>query len=265
MRLPSLSLDGKVALVTGAGSGIGKATARLLAAAGARVALVGHTPDQLEETRRQIEASGGGALACVADVADPAAMDAALARVRETWSGLHIVVANAGVNGLWAPLEQITPEDWDHTLDTNLRGTFLTIRSALPCLKTNGGAIVVVSSVNGTRMFSNTGASAYAVSKAGQLALARMLALELAPFRIRVNTVCPGAIGTQIGDNTERRDLQNIGTPVEFPKGEIPLTHGSPGTAAQVADLILFLVGDASAHITGTEVYIDGAQSLLQG
>jgi Dehydrogenases with different specificities (related to short-chain alcohol dehydrogenases) len=265
MRLPSLSLQGKIALVTGAGSGIGRASAGLLAAAGARVALLGHTADEVEEGAREISAAGGEAIACVADVSDAAAMEAAVDRVRETWGGLHVVVANAGVNGLWAPLEEIAPEDWDRTIAINLRGTYLTVRAALPLLKRSGGSVVVVSSVNGTRMFSNTGATAYSVSKAGQVAFSRMVALELAPFHVRVNTVCPGAIHTRISDNTTQRDLEKIRVHVDFPEGRIPLTDGEPGSARQVAELVLFLAGDASAHITGTEVFIDGGQSLLQG
>ena len=265
MPVPSLSLAGKAALVTGAGSGIGKAAALLLAAAGARVAVLGHTADELEKTRREIAETGGEALALVADVADSEAVERSVARIGETWGRLDIVVANAGINGLWAPLEQITPDEWDRTLAINLRGTYLTVRAALPLLKRAGGSVVVVSSVNGTRMFSNTGATAYSVSKAGQVAFARMVALELAPFRVRINTVCPGAIRTRIDENTTQRGLDEIRVPVEFPEGEIPLTHGEPGAASQVAELILFLAGDASAHITGTEVFIDGGQSLLQG
>ena len=265
MPVPSLSLAGKAALVTGAGSGIGKAAALLLAAAGARVAVLGHTADELEKTRREIAEAGGEALALVADVADAEAVERSVARIGETWGHLDVVVANAGINGLWAPLEQITPDEWDRTLAINLRGTYLTVRAALPLLKRAGGSVVVVSSVNGTRMFSNTGATAYSVSKAGQVAFARMVALELAPFRVRINTVCPGAIHTRIDENTTQRGLEEIRVPVEFPEGEIPLTHGEPGAASQVAELILFLAGDASAHITGTEVFIDGGQSLLQG
>ncbi len=258
-------LKGKVALVTGAGSGIGKASALRLARAGARVALNSRTASEIEAVRDEIRAAGGEAMACAADVSDAEAMESLVGRVLQEWGRLDIVVANAGVNGLWAPLEEITPEEWDRTLDINLRGTYLTVRAALEPLKAHGGAVVIVSSVNGTRMFSNTGASAYATSKAAQLAFARMMALELAPARVRVNTVCPGAIETRIGENTRRQDLDKVRVPVEFPEGQIPLTDGEPGSSAQVAELVAFLVSDASAHITGAEVFIDGAQSLLQG
>jgi NAD(P)-dependent dehydrogenase (short-subunit alcohol dehydrogenase family) len=125
--------------------------------------------------------------------------------------------------------------------------------------------VIVTSSVNGTRMFSNTGATAYSCSKAGQVALTQMLALELAQYRIRVNVICPGMIETPIHEKTERRDLDKAKVPVEFPEGTIPLTDGEPGTAEQVAELVLFLASDRSSHITGTPIWIDGGQSLLQG
>jgi NAD(P)-dependent dehydrogenase (short-subunit alcohol dehydrogenase family) len=114
-------------------------------------------------------------------------------------------------------------------------------------------------------MFSNSGASAYSVSKAGQVAFAKMAAVELARDGIRVNVVCPGAIDTEIGENTGQRNTDRVRIKVDFPQGQIPLTGNTPGTAAQVADLICFLASDAASHITGTEVWIDGAQSLLAG
>ena len=114
-------------------------------------------------------------------------------------------------------------------------------------------------------MFRNAGASAYATTKAGQLAFGRMQALELAKHRIRVNTVCPGSIDTNIDENTIEPELEKVREPVEFLEGYIPLTHGKPGTAAQVAALIWFLSSDLAAPITGAEVYIDGAESLLLG
>ncbi len=260
-----MQLAGRVALVTGAGSGIGKGAALILAQEGAKVACLGRTESQLAEVADEIEQAGGQAVSLLADVSQPDQMEAAIRRAGDAWGRIDIVVANAGINGVWAPLEDLTPDEWDQTLDINLKGTFLTVKYALPYLKRQGGSVIVVASVNGTRMFSNTGATAYSCSKAGQLAFAKMTALELAPYKVRVNCICPGWIGTEIRDNTEMRGVEAARYPVEFPQGKVPLTRGRPGRIEQVAQLILFLAGDASNHITGTEMWIDGGQSLLQG
>jgi NAD(P)-dependent dehydrogenase (short-subunit alcohol dehydrogenase family) len=258
-------LDGKVALVTGAGSGIGKATALKLAAEGAAVVAMSRTRDEVEATAAEIEAAGGRAKAAVADVTDDAGMKALVAETLGHFGRLDIVVANAGINGVWAPIETLTPEEWDTTIAINLRGTYLTIHHAVPALEAaGGGAIVVVSSINGTRTFSTPGASAYSVTKAGQLALVQQLALELGRRKIRINAVCPGAIESRISDNTEKRDSDKTCIPVHFPEGDIPLTGGKSGKAEDVADVIAFLVSDAARHVTGSPVWIDGGQSLLR-
>jgi len=254
----------RVALVTGAGSGIGAATAALLAADGARIAALGRTERPLQQVVQQIEAAGGEAMPVVADVGGPAAMAAAVQQIVDRWGRLDIVVANAGSNGVWASLEDLAPEEWDATLRNNLTGTFLTVKYAVPLLKVNGGAVVVVSSVNGTRNFSNTGATAYSCAKAGQVAFAKMTALELARHRIRVNVICPGAINSNIHATTEGRDLDRLRFPVSYPEGWHPL-RGEYGEAEQVARLIGFLASDAADHITGTEMWIDGGESLLRG
>lgn len=192
-------------------------------------------------------------------------MQQAIQQTVDQWGRLDIVFANAGINGVWAPLEELEPDEWNKTINVNLTGTFLTVKYAVPYLKKQGGAVVITSSVNGTRIFSNTGATAYASTKAAQVAFAKMIALELAQDRIRVNVICPGAIETNIEESTEQRDLEEIREPVKFPEGSIPLTDGKPGSSEQVAQLVLFLVSDASSHITGTEMWIDGAESLLMG
>lgn len=258
-----MQLRDRVALVTGAGSGIGRATAVLMAKEGAKVAALGRTEDELEDAVREIEAGGGEAMAVVADISEPEEMERAVREVVGRWGGLDVVFANAGVNGVWAPIEELEVDEWRQTLDINLTGTFLTLKYAVPHLKRRGGGSVIVNaSVNGTRVFSNSGATAYASSKAGQVAMTKMLALELARDGVRVNVVCPGAIDTAIGENTERRDLDRIGVPQEFPEGPHPL-KGEPGTSQEVAQLVLFLASDASRHITGTEIWIDGGESLL--
>ena len=256
-------LDGKVALVTGAGSGIGRATAVLLARQGATVVALGHRQESADDVADEIRHDGGSVLPVAADVGDADAVRDVLARVEDELGRLDVVVANAGVNGVWAPLEELTPQEWTDTITTNLTGTFHTVRYAVPLLVRQGGAVVVVSSINGTRTFSNSGASAYATSKAGQVAFARMAAVELGPRGVRVNSVCPGAIDTEIDDNTEQRHTEGLGVPAEYPEGPIPLTGREPGVAAQVAAAIGYLVSDAASHVTGTEVFVDGGQSLV--
>ncbi len=192
-------------------------------------------------------------------------MARAIALVVERFGTLDIVVANAGINGVWAPIEEITPEEWDQTITVNLRGTYLTLHHAVPRLEAaGGGAVVIISSINGTRTFTTPGASAYSATKAAQVAMAQQLALELGPRGIRVNAVCPGAIESEINDNTEKRSTEKTEIPVNFPKGDIPITGGKPGKAEDVAEVVLFLVSDASRHITGTPVWIDGGQGLLR-
>ena len=262
---PPESLAGKVALITGGSSGIGKAAALRLAEAGVKVAVVGRTPDEVQQACREIAATGGEVLPLIADVSRTAAMTRAYDRLKRTWGRLDIVFANAGINGVWTSLAKLKPEEWDETIAINLRGTFLTVKLALPLLQRRGGSIIITSSVNGTRMFSNTGASAYATSKAGQVAFARMCALEFATHRIRVNTICPGAIATHIEHNTEIRGVTGLRLPVNFPKGKVPLTDGLPGSADQVAQLVMFLASAQADFITGTEIFIDGAESLLAG
>ncbi|WP_402468627.1 SDR family oxidoreductase [Isoptericola aurantiacus] len=258
-----MTLDGKVALVTGAGSGIGRATAVRLARDGATVVPLGHRQESADDVAQEIRRDGGTAVPVSANVEDAAMMRDVLARIDQELGRLDVVVANAGVNGVWAPLDELEPDEWSTTIDTNLTGTFHTVRYAVPLLVRQGGAVVVVASINGTRTFSNSGASAYATSKAGQVAFARMAAVELGPRGVRVNSVCPGAIDTEIDDNTEQRNTDGLGVRAEYPDGDIPLTGKDPGSAAQVADAIAFLVSDAASHVTGTEVFVDGGQSLI--
>lgn len=260
-----MQLAGKVALVTGAGSGIGEAAAQLLASSGAKVGVLGRTEAELEKTVAQIQGNQGEAMLVIADISQPEQMQQATQQIVDQWGRLDIVFANAGINGVWAPVEELAPEEWDKTLNINLKGTFLTVKYAVPHLKKQGGSVIITSSVNGTRIFSSTGATAYSCSKAAQVAFAKMVALELAKHRIRVNVICPGAIETDISDSTEQRHLEQIREPVEFPEGKIPLTDGKSGTSEQVAQLVLFLASDASSHISGTEIWIDGTESLLKG
>ena len=259
-----MEFAGKVALVTGAGSGIGKATAVRLGAGGASVVVISRTMDEIAETRDEIIKAGGKAIAIDADISDEAEMTKVIDATIRQFKRLDIVVANAGINGMWAPIDDLTPDEWDQTMTVNLRGTYMTLHLAVPHLKERGGSVIIVSSINGNRTFTSAGATAYAATKAAQVAMAQQLSLELGKHGIRVNAVCPGAIDTEIDDNTDKRNTKLAEIPVEWPEGDIPITGGEPGKSLDVADVIAFLASDAARHVTGVPIYVDGGQSLLR-
>jgi len=258
--------EGKVAVITGAGTGLGQAAALSLAGQGAKVVLSARRREKLEETLEKIKKNGGVGYIVEADVTKEEDVLELYKQTKEQFGKIDIVVVNAGMNGVWAPIEELTFEEFTQTVNINLNGSFLTMKHAVPHLKeSKGGSIIVVSSVNGTRMFSNTGATAYVATKAAQTAMAKLLAVELARDKIRVNIICPGRIDSEIHTvGTDARNLEKIRIPRDYPEGEIPLTGKEAGKASQVGDLVSFLAGDQSSHITGTEVWIDGGQSLIQ-
>ena len=260
-----MDLSGKVAFVTGGGSGIGRAACLRFAAAGAAVAVVDRRPEPAEATVAAIAAAGGQAVALPADVGDEEAIRGALAATVARFGRLDAVFANAGINGMRAPLDELTIEEWRATLDTNLTGTFLTLKQSIPHLRAGGGgAIVVTASLNGTEVFSAAGFAAYSTSKAGQVALAKMAAFELARWDIRVNVVLPGSIATNIEERTARRNLDRIPYAVAMPEHYPPL-YGRRGTPEEVAELVFFLCSDAARYITGAVVPVDGAVALVRG
>jgi NAD(P)-dependent dehydrogenase (short-subunit alcohol dehydrogenase family) len=248
-------LDGRVALVTGATSGIGRATALRFAAEGARVAVVGRDEGTLGEVVRQIEESGGASVALRGDVmVDEDArrvVDEAVARL----GGLDVLVNAAGIisNGT---VESTPLEDWDAMMNVNLRSVFHLMQLAVPHLEKRPGNIVNVSSVTGLRAF--PGVLAYCVSKAGVDQLTRCAALELAAKGVRVNAVNPGVVVTNIHRRGGMAD-EAYAAFLEHSKTTHPL--GRVGAAEEVAELILFLASDRAAWITGASHSIDGGRA----
>ncbi|CAM3936262.1 SDR family oxidoreductase [Alkalicoccus chagannorensis] len=258
------SLMGKHAVITGGGSGMGAAVAEQLASQGTKVSLLDIEGEEAEKTAAAIHEHEGEAAAYVCDTSDAEQVERVFQEAVSHFGTIDIVFANAGINGTVAPIEDLEAEEFAKTTSINLGGTFHTVKYAIPHMKEHGGSIILTSSVNGTRVFSNFGMSAYSSTKAGQVAFGKMAALELSNYRIRVNIICPGFIKTDIGSSTYPKEekLEKVEIPVEHPEGDQPL-KGDGGDPEEVADLVSFLASDASRHITGTEMYIDGGSSLL--
>jgi NAD(P)-dependent dehydrogenase (short-subunit alcohol dehydrogenase family) len=260
-----IMMKSAVAIVTGAGSGIGKAAALALANDAYKIGVLGHAEREIASVVAEIAAAGGEAISLLADISDEGQMSGAVQQLVAQFGRLDVVVANAGINGVWAPIDDLKLSEWNDTMAVNLTGTFLTIRATVPELKRSGGGfIVVVSSINGTRTFTTPGATAYTATKAGQVAMVQQLALELARHYIRINAVCPGEIETNIGANTSLRKEDETAIPVIWPEGQVPITGRRPGRSEDVADVIVFLASDKSRHIAGSPIWVDGGQGLLR-
>jgi len=250
-----VELNEKIALVTGASSGIGRATALKFASAGARVALIARDGEALQTVADEIKKNGGEAFAIAADVTREADAERAIAETVKRFGGLDALVNAAG--GLSSgTLEQTTFAAWDAMMNVNLRAVFHLMKLAIPQLEKGPGSIVNVSSVTGLRAF--PGVLAYCVSKAGVDQLTRCAALELAGKKIRVNAVNPGVVRTQVhrrGGMSEEAYAQFL----EHSRQTHPL--GRVGEAEEVAELILFLASDRAAWITGATYSIDGGRA----
>jgi NAD(P)-dependent dehydrogenase (short-subunit alcohol dehydrogenase family) len=243
-------------IVTGASSGIGRATALRFGRSGADVLAVGREEEKLREVVQAIKSSGGAAAACAADVTRPDSAHRIVRTAIEELGGITTVVNAAGIIGS-GTIESTSDEQWDELMAINVTAPFRLMRAAAPHLRESVGSIVNVSSVTGIRAF--PGVLAYCVSKSAVDQLTRCAALDLAPRRIRVNAVNPGVVVT----NLHRRG----GMPedaysafLERSRETHPL--GRPGDANEVADLIFFLASDAAAWITGETISVDGGRHL---
>lgn len=246
----------RVAVVTGGNRGIGRAIAVALGAAGFTVAVTARDPASLKETVADIEAGGGTALALTCDVRDEESV-AAMAEAAGGLGPVHTVVANAGIAGPTAPLHQIALADWRECVATDLDGVFLTFRAFAPALiAAREGSLIAVSSMTGKRPLH--GRTPYAAAKIGVIGLVRTLALELGPYGVRVNAVCPGAVaGPRIDDVIARqaaaRGISEAEALAAF-TGASPL--GRLVEAEEVAAACAYLASDAAASITGEDLNV---------
>jgi NAD(P)-dependent dehydrogenase (short-subunit alcohol dehydrogenase family) len=249
-------LAGRVAIVTGASSGIGRATALAVADAGAELLAVGRDEVALDELIVEIGRRGGRAEAFVADVTRPESPAQIVAVALERFGNLDILVNAAGIiDG--GTIETTTDEAWAKMMAVNVTAPFALMRAAVPHLADREGAIVNVSSVTGARAF--PGVLSYCVSKAALDHLTRCAALELAPKRVRVNAVQPGVVVTNLHRRSGMEERQYAAF-LERAKETHPL--GRPGDASEIADLILFLASPRAGWITGETIAIDGGRHL---
>lgn len=253
----------RVALVTGAAAGLGEGIVERLAADGWSVALLDIAPSVTATAARLAAPLDGGSarlLPLVADVADPAAMDDAVATVLEAFGRLDLVVANAGIGGPSDEVVDLDPGDWDRVLAVNLRGAFLTARAAARTMRAQhtAGCIVLLGSLFGQDPVA--GGAAYCASKAGVEALGRSLALELAPDGIRVNTVAPGNMATEMHWEELRYRASRSGRTFEdevaAARADVPL--GRHGTGADIAGAVAWLASDNASYVTGQTLSING-------
>ncbi len=250
------SMSGKVAIVTGAGSGMGSATAMLFARQGARVVVADIDRDAGVTTRDAILAEGGEATFVAADVAREAEVAAIVEVAEETYGGLHTIFNNAGIEQPFTPTDQVTEALFDQVIGVNLKGTFFGCKHAIPALlRAGGGTIVNNSSVSA---FANVGGNAtYAASKGAVMSLTRVLAIEYADRNIRVNAICPGVIDTGMN----RRNLERAEDKETVRERWMSVTPlGRMGTPEEIANTVLYLASDQSSFTTGIGLLIDGGR-----
>jgi meso-butanediol dehydrogenase / (S,S)-butanediol dehydrogenase / diacetyl reductase len=247
-------LAGKTALITGAGTGIGRAIALAMAREGARIALAARRREPLESVAAEIVAAGGASLAVECDVTNRASVEAALANAVKRFGTVNVVVNNAGV-AVVADAEKTSDDDWARILDVNLTGTFLMSRAALPELrKAGGGAIVNIGSVLG--LVARKDRAAYCAAKGGVTLLTKAMALDHAHEKIRVNCICPSIVETPLGAASLAGSSSDPDEARRIRAREIPL--GRLGKPEDVAELAVYLASDESSWVTGAAWPIDG-------
>jgi NAD(P)-dependent dehydrogenase (short-subunit alcohol dehydrogenase family) len=247
-------LEGKVALITGGGNGIGRVTAQLFAKEGASVVITDKIEAAAHETARLLTQAGGKAIALTVDVTNAAEMEASVRQAVETFGKLNILINNAGLGSPTASIPNLSVEDWDLTMNVNVKGVFFGLKYAIPAIiAAGGGSIVNLASVAG--IVGTPGMAAYGASKAAVIQLTKTAALENATKGVRVNAVCPAWTKTNLVDQlvAQARHPENA---EERLVAGVPL--GRLGQPSEIAQAILYLASDESSFVTGTALTLDG-------
>ena len=244
-------LQGKVGLVTGGTSGIGRATAVLLAKAGAKVVIAGRRESEGKETIELVCEAGGDGLFVRADVSKASEVDTLIQKTVERFGRLDVAFNNAGIEGVWVPVTRQSEEDWDRTIDINLKGVWLCLKYEIRQMQKQGGggAIVNMSSITG--LVGSAGAAAYCASKHGVIGLTKAAALENARSGIRINAVCPAAIETPMAQR-----LFGLPAVHKYVLSCHPI--GRFGRPAEVAEAVVWLCSDRASFMTGHSLVLDG-------
>jgi NAD(P)-dependent dehydrogenase (short-subunit alcohol dehydrogenase family) len=244
-------LEGKVGLVTGGTSGIGRDTAVLFAKAGAKVVVAGRRELEGKETIELVQAAGGDAMFVKTDVSNASAVDALMQETVKRFGRLDVAFNNAGIEGRWVPIVKQSEEDWDRTIDINLKGVWLCLKYEIRQMlkQGGGGAIVNMASIMG--LIGSSGSAAYSASKHGVMGLTKAAALENARSGIRINTVCPGVIETAMAERT-------FGAPAVHKYVVSCHPIGRLGRPAEIAEAVVWMCSDRASFMTGQSLVLDG-------